>query len=214
MVPRPAGEPDHGRIDVGRSRRARRVRGRRRVQRPRSSRGSTLGAQRRPVGTHPRGRGPQHGRGTDRSPPSALCAHTVEVGDAFEVMAKLAREDRRFGVVIVDPPSFAQRQSSIDTAVRAYTRLTHLAVRLVEPGGTLVQASCSSRVTPERVLRHGRDRRVGRRATPDERAPHRSRHGPPGRFPAGRVPQGGILVGAPESDDASRRSRRPITTIR
>ena len=51
--------------------------------------------------------------------------------------------------MIVDPPSFAQRQASIDTARRAYTRLTHLAVRLVEPGGVLMQASCSSRVTPE-----------------------------------------------------------------
>ncbi|MET0911242.1 MAG: class I SAM-dependent rRNA methyltransferase [Ilumatobacteraceae bacterium] len=77
------------------------------------------------------------------------CAHTVQVGDAFEVMAELARADRRFGIVVVDPPSFAQRQSSIDAAVRAYTRLTHLAVRLVEPDGVLVQASCSSRVTPE-----------------------------------------------------------------
>ena len=80
------------------------------------------------------------------------CDHTVEVGDAFEVMAKLAREERRFGIVVVDPPSFAQRQSSIDAAVRAYTRLTHLAVRLVEPGGVLMQASCSSRVTPERFF--------------------------------------------------------------
>jgi 23S rRNA (cytosine1962-C5)-methyltransferase len=77
------------------------------------------------------------------------CAHTAEVGDAFEVMAQLARGGRRFGVVVVDPPSFAQRQSNVDAAVRAYTRLTHLAVRLVEPGGTLVQASCSSRVTPD-----------------------------------------------------------------
>jgi 23S rRNA (cytosine1962-C5)-methyltransferase len=60
----------------------------------------------------------------------------------------LAREERRFGIVVVDPPSFAQRQSSVDAAVRAYTRLTHLALRLVEPDGVLMQASCSSRVTP------------------------------------------------------------------
>jgi 23S rRNA (cytosine1962-C5)-methyltransferase len=79
----------------------------------------------------------------------AGCAHTVQVGDAFVVMADLARAGRRFGVVVVDPPSFAQRQASIDTALRAYTRLTHLAVRLIEPGGVLVQASCSSRVTSD-----------------------------------------------------------------
>ena len=79
----------------------------------------------------------------------AGCAHTVQVGDAFVVMADLARAGRRFGLVVVDPPSFAQRQASIDTALRAYTRLTHLGARLVEPGGVLVQASCSSRVTPD-----------------------------------------------------------------
>ncbi len=81
-------------------------------------------------------------------PGVAACQHTFDVGDAFEVMAKLARQGRQFGLVVVDPPSFAQRQSSVDAAIRAYTRLTHLAVRLVEPGGTLVQASCSSRVSP------------------------------------------------------------------
>ena len=90
-------------------------------------------------------------RNMDRNralPSVAACAHTVERGDAFEVMGKLALEQRRFGIVVVDPPSFAQRQASVESALRAYTRLTHLAVRLVEPGGVLVQASCSSRVTP------------------------------------------------------------------
>jgi 23S rRNA (cytosine1962-C5)-methyltransferase len=80
------------------------------------------------------------------------CRHTIEIGDAFDVMAKLAREGRRFGIVVVDPPSFAQRQSSIEGAVRAYSRLARLAVALVEPGGVLMLASCSSRVTPERFF--------------------------------------------------------------
>ena len=51
--------------------------------------------------------------------------------------------------MVVDPPSFAQRQASVDGALRAYRRLTALAVRLVEDGGLLVQASCSSRVAAE-----------------------------------------------------------------
>jgi len=79
----------------------------------------------------------------------AACAFTTEVGDAFEVMVRLARAGRRFDLVVVDPPSFAQRASDVAGALRAYTRLTHLALRLVRPGGVLVQASCSSRVTGE-----------------------------------------------------------------
>ncbi len=81
-------------------------------------------------------------------PAVRACAHETRVGDAFDVMADLGRQGRRFGLVVVDPPSFAQRQANVEGALRAYSRLTQLAVRLVTPGGVLVQASCSSRVAP------------------------------------------------------------------
>lgn len=80
------------------------------------------------------------------------CAFTVQVGDAFEVMARLARAGRDYDLVVVDPPSFARRQADIERAVHAYGRLSRLALRLVRPGGTLVQASCSSRVTADRFF--------------------------------------------------------------
>ncbi len=79
-------------------------------------------------------------------PAVQACAHEIRVGDAFEVLSDLDRQERRFGLVVIDPPSFAQRQSNVEAALRAYSRLTRLAVRLVVPGGVLVQASCSSRV--------------------------------------------------------------------
>lgn len=75
------------------------------------------------------------------------CRHETRRGDAFEIMAELAREGRQFDVVVVDPPSFAQKETSVPAAKRAYARLTDLAVHLVEEGGLLFQASCSSRVT-------------------------------------------------------------------
>ena len=70
-------------------------------------------------------------------------------GDAFEVMRGLANRGEQFDLVIIDPPSFAQRQASVDGAVAAYERLTRLGVDLTEPGGTFIQASCSSRVDAE-----------------------------------------------------------------
>jgi 23S rRNA (cytosine1962-C5)-methyltransferase len=79
----------------------------------------------------------------------AECQHTTQVGDAFDVMVALGRTGQTYDIVVVDPPSFAQKQSSVDVAVRAYTRLTHLALRLVAPGGTLMHASCSSRVSAD-----------------------------------------------------------------
>ena len=83
----------------------------------------------------------------------ARCRAIGMVGDAFDVMERLARGHERFDIVVVDPPSFASRQSSVPGAVRAYGRLTEAAVRLVRPGGTLVQASCSSRVSADEFRR-------------------------------------------------------------
>ena len=77
------------------------------------------------------------------------CRHHWSVGDAMTVMAEMIEEGRTFDVVVVDPPSFARRRSQVEGALRAYARLTRLALDLVEPGGVLVQASCSSRVTTE-----------------------------------------------------------------
>ena len=82
----------------------------------------------------------------------AACAFSTEVGDAFEVMVSLARAGNTYDLVVVDPPSFAQRQANVEGALRAYTRLTHLALRLVRPGGTLMAASCSSRVGAEQFF--------------------------------------------------------------
>lgn len=81
------------------------------------------------------------------------CTHTVEVGDAFAVLRRLGDDRERFDVVVVDPPSFATRQSQVDRAMAAYARLTRLALRTVRSGGLLVQASCSSRVPADAFYR-------------------------------------------------------------
>jgi len=73
--------------------------------------------------------------------------HTTQVADAFDAMNDLIAQHKRFDVVIVDPPSFAPNTSSIPAAQRAYRRLTGLAVDLLAEGGTLIQASCSSRIS-------------------------------------------------------------------
>lgn len=77
----------------------------------------------------------------------AACEVTTEVDDAFDAMGRLGRSGRRFDLVIVDPPSFAQKASTVGRARAAYAKLTKLAIGVIEDGGILVQASCSSRVT-------------------------------------------------------------------
>jgi len=84
-----------------------------------------------------------------RRPEVAACRFKPTVADAFREMDRLARQGQRFDVVIIDPPSFAQRQFEIDRAISAYSKLTDLGVRLVKRDGLLVQCSCSSRVSAD-----------------------------------------------------------------
>jgi 23S rRNA (cytosine1962-C5)-methyltransferase len=86
-------------------------------------------------------------------PAVAACRHETTIGEAFATLEKLNESRGRFDIVVVDPPSFAQNAPSIPKALVAYERLAQLAVPLVERGGLLVQASCSSRVEEAAFLR-------------------------------------------------------------
>ncbi len=82
-------------------------------------------------------------------PNVAACTYTAVVADAFREMETYVKQGRKYDIVIIDPPSFAQRQHEVTRALAAYAKLTDLGVRLVLRGGLLVQCSCSSRVTTE-----------------------------------------------------------------
>ena len=82
-------------------------------------------------------------------PEVAACATRTVVADAFREMDRLQRSRTKFDVVVVDPPSFAMRQTDVERATGAYAKLTELAVGLLRPDGLLVQCSCSSRVSAE-----------------------------------------------------------------
>lgn len=64
-------------------------------------------------------------------------------GDAFDAMAALAAEGRRFGLVVCDPPAFAPAKPALEAGLRAYERVARLGAGLVEEGGFLVLCSCS-----------------------------------------------------------------------
>jgi 23S rRNA (cytosine1962-C5)-methyltransferase len=77
------------------------------------------------------------------------CEHDSIAGDAYEVMDRLIQRRKHYDIVVVDPPSFAQRKSNVERAMHAYGQLTQRAVQLTRPDGLLVQSSCSSRITEE-----------------------------------------------------------------
>lgn len=75
--------------------------------------------------------------------------HKTIVGDAFTIMERLISERMKYDIVVIDPPSFAKRQSEVAGAEKKYHQLAGLGARLTASGGILVLASCSSRVSAD-----------------------------------------------------------------
>jgi len=70
-------------------------------------------------------------------------------GEVFRHLEQLAQQRERFGLVILDPPKFAHRQSAVENALKGYRRLLALSLLLLEPGGVLVTCCCSGLITME-----------------------------------------------------------------
>jgi len=70
-------------------------------------------------------------------------------GDAFEVTRALAASGARFGVVVVDPPSFVRRKAELPGGLRGLKDVNLQALKLVAAGGVLLSCSCSALVDHE-----------------------------------------------------------------
>jgi len=75
--------------------------------------------------------------------------HAFAAEDAFELLARYKREGRRFDLVVCDPPAFAKSQKAVESALAGYASLNRAALAVLAPGGLLVTASCSARVSAE-----------------------------------------------------------------
>jgi 23S rRNA (cytosine1962-C5)-methyltransferase len=75
----------------------------------------------------------------------AGCRHEQIQGDAFAWVEE--NTTRKFGLVILDPPSLARREAERAGAIQAYGRLAAGGIRSLRQGGTLLAASCSAHVS-------------------------------------------------------------------
>ncbi len=74
---------------------------------------------------------------------------TMQVGNAFDVVRDLRRDERMFDLVVVDPPAFCKSRRELAGGLRGYRDLNRAAVRLLAPGGWLVTCSCSHHLSWE-----------------------------------------------------------------
>jgi 23S rRNA (cytosine1962-C5)-methyltransferase len=75
--------------------------------------------------------------------------HAFATGDAFELLRRYRTQGRLFDLVVRDPPAFAKSQKAVEGAVAGYASLNRAALQVLAPGGLLVTASCSARVSAE-----------------------------------------------------------------
>jgi len=70
-------------------------------------------------------------------------------GNVFAELRALRQAERRFDLVILDPPKFAESRRQLTKAGRGYKDINLLAFQLLRPGGVLMTFSCSGLVGRE-----------------------------------------------------------------
>lgn len=83
--------------------------------------------------------------------------HLTLDGDAFELLKKLKGQGKRYDLVIIDPPSFAKSKNEIEIAKKKYAELALLGAGLTRKNGSLILASCSSRINEDAFTEVHRD---------------------------------------------------------
>ncbi|GLS84421.1 class I SAM-dependent rRNA methyltransferase [Paraferrimonas haliotis] len=63
--------------------------------------------------------------------------------DVFKLLRSYQEQNKRFDVVIMDPPKFADNRAQLKGAARGYKDINLQAIKLLKPGGTLLTYSCS-----------------------------------------------------------------------
>jgi 23S rRNA (cytosine1962-C5)-methyltransferase len=67
--------------------------------------------------------------------------------NSFDLLKQFDDEQRRFDMVILDPPAFAKNRESIPAAHRGYKEINLRALKILRPGGCLVTCSCSHHIS-------------------------------------------------------------------
>src|SRR5947207_6598095 len=70
----------------------------------------------------------------------------ARVGNVFDELRGLDRVGERFDTIVLDPPAFAKNKAAIANARAGYKEINLRALKVLNPGGTLVTCSCSYHV--------------------------------------------------------------------
>jgi 23S rRNA (cytosine1962-C5)-methyltransferase len=94
--------------------------------------------------------------------------YTPMEADVFQSLRKFRNENRRFDLIILDPPKFVETRNQVDKGARAYKDINMIAMQLLNPGGLLFTFSCSGhmedllfqKIVADAALDAGRDLKI------------------------------------------------------
>jgi 23S rRNA (cytosine1962-C5)-methyltransferase len=72
--------------------------------------------------------------------------------DAFDYLEECLNKNKKFDVLMLDPPSFAKSKKHISSAIKGYIKLNKLALQVLNENGCLVTSSCSHHVKQDDFL--------------------------------------------------------------
>jgi 23S rRNA (cytosine1962-C5)-methyltransferase len=75
-----------------------------------------------------------------------------EACNAFDVLKKWSRGEKKFDVVMLDPPAFTKSRENISKAIAGYKEINLRGMKLLHSGGFLVTSSCTNLVSPNVFL--------------------------------------------------------------
>jgi 23S rRNA (cytosine1962-C5)-methyltransferase len=73
-------------------------------------------------------------------------------GNTFDILKEYSDSERRFQMILLDPPAFAKNRDSIPAARRGYKEINLRALKLLKPGGFLLTCSCSYHISEATFL--------------------------------------------------------------
>ena len=77
---------------------------------------------------------------------------TFQTKNAFDVLKEWSKEEKKYDVVMLDPPAFTKSRENIQNAIKGYKEINLRGMKLIKPGGFLVTSSCTNLVSPEAFL--------------------------------------------------------------
>jgi 23S rRNA (cytosine1962-C5)-methyltransferase len=68
---------------------------------------------------------------------------SFQAANVFDFLTEASRADKKWDVIVLDPPAFAKSRATLQNAVRGYKEINLRAMKCLPPGGFLVTCSCS-----------------------------------------------------------------------